>query len=328
MLSFLTPPFSSSAALFTSCANAAMAVALAFGILLPVSAYADCANGARDATDEEKATTVQVLTALRNAFPAPPGWKLTNDTKPEAPRFLCKGDPTLRLWFARTFTRVEGMKERFAAYNRTLTEAKRLTAEEQAQVAELDQEIAELAKQMGVPRSAMKRRDLDKDTRSQLESEFKRLSDSMAVLRQRRQAMTNPWVRDEVRKKNYEDALNEATRALRRDTEIIVKVSMNANFEPMNGTERIEIPGVPIVYRSALRQEIPGAFTEGTTTLFFGHSKARQSTGPDVFEPLIDPASPATPQTFTVSIQADHNRALQVIEAMNLEALQALKQSH
>jgi hypothetical protein len=228
----------------------------------------------------------------------------------------------------RTFTRVEGMMDRLAEYNRKLTEAKRLTPEEQAQMAELDKEIGELAKQMGVPRSAMKRRDLDKDTRSQLESEFKRLGDNMAALCQRRQAMTNPWLVDAARKKSYEDVLNEATRKLRRDTEIIVKVTMNGNFDPMKGTERIEIPGVPIAYRSAPRQEMPGAFTEGTTTLFLGHSRPRQSAGPEVFEPLIDPASPGKPRTFTVSIQADKNRAAHVIEAMNLESLHALTQSH
>lgn len=327
MLSFLTLPFPCSAPPFTSFAGSAMAVVLACGILLPTPAYADCANGVRDATEEEKATTVQVLTALRNAFPTPPGWKLTNDTKPEAPRFFCKGDNILRLWFARTFTRVEGMKDRLAEYNRTLTEAKRLTPEERAQVAELDKEIGELAKQMGGPRSAMKRRDLDKDIRSQLESEFKRLGDSMAALRQRRQAMINPWLVDGARKKRYEDALNEATRDLRRDTEIIVKVSMNGTFEPMNGTERIEIPGVPIAYRSPPRQEIPGAFTEGTTTFLLGPARPRQSPGPEVFEPLIDPAGPGRPWTFTVSLQADKDRARQVIEAMNLESLQALMQS-
>ena len=318
----LLPPYS--AGRFTPLAGRAMAMVVALWPLLPTTASADCVNGARDATDEEKTTTVQVLTALRNAFPSPPGWKITHDTKPEAPRFFCKGDNTLRLWFGRTFTRVEGMKERVSEYNRKLTEAKRLTPEEQTQVAEFDKDIAELAKQMSVPRSAMKRRDLDKDARFQLEAEFKRLGDKMAALRQRRQTITNPSQVAGARKKSYEQALTEATRELRQDTEIIVKVTMNGNFEPMKDGARVEIPGVPVAYRSAPRQDMPGAFTEGTTMVFFGQARPQPSGGPDVLEPVIDPANPTKPRTFAVSIQADQDRAMHVIEGMNIESLHAL----
>ena len=187
------------------------------GLSLP--AFADCVNGARDPTEQEKQTAVRVLTALREAFPVPPGWKVTNDTKIEAPRFFCKGDEVLRLWFQRAFTREQGMKERTAEYNRRLADAKRLTPEEQGQLADIDKEIGNLAKQMGVPRSGLKQRDLDKDKRAQLESELKQLNDSMTSLRQRRQALATPWQADGPRKKQYEDSIAEATREFRKDTE-------------------------------------------------------------------------------------------------------------
>ncbi len=45
-------------------------VIIAIWIMFPPPASADCVNGARDVTEEEKETTVRVLTALRNAFPA------------------------------------------------------------------------------------------------------------------------------------------------------------------------------------------------------------------------------------------------------------------
>ena len=150
---------------------------------LSVPAFADCVNGARDPTEQEKQTAVRVLTVLREAFPVPPGWKVTNDTKIEAPRFFCKGDEVLRLWFQRAFTREQGMKERTAEYNRRLADAKRLTPEEQGQLTDIDKEIGNLARQMSVPRSGLKQRDLDKDKRAQLESELKQLNDSMMSLR-------------------------------------------------------------------------------------------------------------------------------------------------
>ena len=121
----------------------------AFWILLTTVASADCSNGVRDATDQEKETAVRVLTALRDAIPAPAGWKVTKDTGPEAPSSFCKADDVLKLWFKRTFTHVDGMKERTVEYNRRLTGAKRLTPEEQHQVTDLDKEIGELSKQMG-----------------------------------------------------------------------------------------------------------------------------------------------------------------------------------
>jgi hypothetical protein len=96
---------------------------------------------------------------------------------------------------------------------------------------------------------------------------MQKVTDNMAVLRQRRQAMTNPWLGDAVRKRSYQDVLNEGTRELRRDTEIIMKATMDGNFD-LKGTERIEIPGVRIAYRSAPRQEMPGAFTEARRPSF------------------------------------------------------------
>jgi hypothetical protein len=245
------------------------------------------------------------------------------DTKPEAPRTFCKGDNVLTLWFERTFTRVDGMKERTAEYHRRLSEAKRLTPEEQRQVADLDKEIGELAKQMGVPRSALKKRDLDKDTRAHLETELKRLGDSMLPLRQRRQTLANPWLKDGPRKKSYEDALGEATRELRQDTEIVVKVAMNDIFAPMKDVERIEIPDAPVAYRSAPRQQMPEAFTEGTTSVFFGQARPRPFGSPGSLEPIIDPGDSSKPRTFSVSIQADKERARRMIEAMK-ESLRAL----
>lgn len=295
----------------------------AFWILLTTVASADCPNGARDATEQEKETAVRVLTALRDAFPAPAGWKVTRDTRPEAPRNFCKGDDVLNLWFTRTLTRVDGMKERTVEYNRRLTEAKRLTPEEQLRVAEIDKEIGELSKQMGVPRSALKKRDLDKDTRAQLEAELKRLGDEMFALRRRRQALANPWLKEGSRKRSYEDALSEATRDLRQDTEIVVKVAMNDVFAPMKDAERIDIPGFQVAYRTTPRQEIPEAFTEGTTAVFFGHGRPRPFGPPGSLEPIIEPGESSKPRTFSISIQADKERARQMMEAMS-EPLQAL----
>lgn len=163
-------------------------------------------------------------------------------------------------------TRVDGMNERRAAYDRRLTDAKRLTPDERQQVANVDREISDMARQMGVPRSALKNRSLDKDARAQLEAELRRLGDGMRVLHQRRQALANPWLKDGPRKKNYEDALREATRAFRKDSEIVVKVAMNDVFAPMKDAARIEIPGASVAYRSASRQDAPAAFFEGTTS--------------------------------------------------------------
>src|SRR5512146_129387 len=295
----------------------------AIWILLTTAASADCPNGVRDATDQEKETAVRVLTALRDAFPAPAGWKVTKDTGAGAPRNFCKGDDVLRLWFTRTLTSVDGMKERTVEYNRRLTEAKRWTPEEQQQVAESDKEIGELSKQMGDPRSALKKRNLDKDARAQLEAELKRLGDEMFALRRRRQALANPWLKEGARKKSYEDALSEATRDLRQDTEIVVKVAMNDIFAPMKDAERIDIPGFPVAYRTAPRQEIPEAFTEGTTTVLFGQTRPRPFGPPGSLDPIIEPGDSSKPRTFSVSIQADKERARQMIEAVN-ESLQAL----
>lgn len=295
----------------------------AFFVLLPGVALADCPDGARDATAQEKETAVRVLTTLRDAFAAPPGWKVTKDTSPEAPRSFCKGTTLLRLWFERRLTRVDGMNERRAEHNRRLTEAKRLTPDEQRQVKEVDQEIADLAKQMGVPRSALRDRGLDKDARAQLEAELRRLGDSMKVLQKRRHALANPWLQDGPRKQSYEDTLREATREFRKDSEIAVKVAMNDVFAPPKDAERIEIPGASVAYRSASRQDAPDAFFEGTTSFLIGHARARPSGPPGSLEPQIDPNNPSKPRTFVVSIQADKDRALQMVKAAT-ESLQAL----
>jgi len=294
-----------------------------FFVLLPGVALADCPDGARDATAQEKETAVRVLTILRDSFAAPPGWKVTKDTSPKAPRTFCKGTTLLRLWFERRMTRVDGMNERRTAYDRRLTEAKRLTPDEQRQVKEIDQEIADLAKQMGVPRSALKNRGLDKDTRARLQAELRRMGESMKVLRQRRHALANPWLKDGPRKRSYEDALREATREFRRDSEIVVKVAMNDVFAPPKDAERVEIPGASVAYRSASRQDVPDAFFEGTTSFLIGHPRARPSGPPGSLEPVIDPSNPSKPRTFVVSIQADKDRALQMVKPAN-ESLQAL----
>ena len=120
----------------------------------------------------------------------------------------------------------------------------------------------------GVPRSALKKRDLDKDTRAQLEAELKRLGDEMFALRQRRQALGHPWPKEGPRKNRYEDAVSEATRTLRQDTDIVVNVAMNDIFAPMKDAQRIDIRGVPVAYRIASRQEIPDAFTDRRPSSF------------------------------------------------------------
>ena len=101
---------------------------------------------------------------------------------------------------------------------------------------------------------------------------------------------------------------------------------MNWAFEPVKDGERFEVPGVPIAYHSASRQEMPGTFTEGMTTLFFGQSRARPVGNPGSLEPLLDPTDPTKPRTFAVFIQADQDRAAQVIQGMNIESLNALTQ--
>ena len=223
---------------------------------LSVPAFADCVNGARDPTEQEKQTAVRVLMVLREAFPVPPGWKVTNDTKIEAPRVFCKGDEVLRLWFQRAFTREQGMKERTAEYNRR------------------------------PPRG-----------------------------RQTDRERSSTRTRSPRRHENFA-----------RTPKIVVKVAMNWAFEPVKDGERFEVPGVPIAYHSASRQEMPGTFTEGMTTLFFGQSRARPVGNPGSLEPLLDPTDPTKPRTFAVFIQADQDRAAQVIQGMNIESLNALTQ--
>ena len=140
------------------------------------------------------------------------------------------------------------MKERTAEYNRRLADAKRLTPEEEGQLTDIDKEIGNLARQMSVPRSGLKQRDLDKDKRAQLESELKQLNDSMTSLRQRRQALATPWQADGPRKKQYEDSIAEATREFRKDTEIVVENAMNWAFEPVKdgGASRFPVSRSPI----------------------------------------------------------------------------------
>ncbi len=216
--------------------------------LLPSVVLADCPDGARDATAQEKESALRILAALRDAFPVPAGWRVTKDTTPAAPGSFCKGTTVLRLSFDRAITRVDGMSERRAAYDRRLTDAKRLTPDEQQQVAEVDREINDMARQMGVPRSALKNRSLDKDARAQLEAELRRLGDGMRTVHQRRQALANPWLKDGARKQSYEDALREATREFCKPSEIVVKVAMNDVFAPMKDAARIEIPGATVAY--------------------------------------------------------------------------------
>ena len=105
--------------------------------------------------------------------------------------------------------------------------------------------------------------------------------------------------------------------------EIVVKVAMNDIFASMKDAERIDIPGFPVAYRTAPRQEIPEAFTEGTTTVLFGQTRPRPFGPPGSLDPIIEPGDSSKPRTFSVSIQADKERARQMIEAVN-ESLQAL----
>lgn len=291
--------------------------------LLPSAALADCPDGGRDATAHEKETAIRVLTALRESFPPPPGWKVTRDTSPQAPRTFCKGTTVLRLSFERRLTRVEGMTERRAAHDRALAQARRLTPDEQEQVKAVDQQIADASKQMGAARSALKNRDLDKDARTRLEAEFRGLGDGLKALHQRRRALANPWLADGPRRQGFEDAQRVATREYRKDSEIVVKVAMNDLFAPTKDAGRIEIPGASVAYRTAPRQDAPDAFFEGTTAFLIGHARARSSGPPGSLEPLIDASDPGKPRTFSVSIQADEDRALQMARAAN-ESLRAL----
>ncbi len=137
--------------------------------------------------------------------------------------------------------------------------------------------------------------------------------------------MATPWLIDGPRKKRYEEALDEVTRELRTDAEINVKVTMNRNFEPVQGQSGLKsrarpLPAVALFER--ISRELSRRARPSSCSAAFAPLGWRRNIGT-----LINPANSSRPRTFTIAIQADRDRAVHVIETLPLESLQGLTQS-
>jgi len=279
-------------------------VALAIS-LAATKAYGDgyCAKGFRDTTAAERGQAASVLAAAKQALPPPPtGWTTTNDSVDDAPASFCMDQESVPWIYSATryYQRVDDQEAR----NKVIMDAAQdyqasLAAKQprldaiMAKMTALSQQVAEAAQKNDWARVEELNKEVEK-----VSTEYKQVLEEGGA----------------------NEKMEAATARASQDREMIVSVRVNSGFEGLFDTAA-PYP-VPAGGKSAYRwSEKRGDADEDVVLVLLGEWKP--PTGGQLEAVLAPNAAAQTAQVMSVRVSAAANRIVQMVEAIDFNALAA-----
>ena len=269
-------------------------------------ALADCIDGARKATVQEKLFHSRVLSLIEAAMPdAPEGWDVTATTDIREPETFCLGgdDLPMRLDYRIEYRRVEGMEEMEGGLIETASASMTPQESEQAQLEALHKEQEKLA---GELEEAVRRQEFDRI--QPIMEKMQAIGANMGTVYQ---------AIDERMKQATEDKLL-------RDVRAVVLVWVNADRTELDSPERVAVPGTDLAFRvrdGGRRHSLD--WQEGFTHVFLGGWQTAKKGDRLLLTPL-EGAARTEARTVTITVQADRARAMDLLQAMDLQAIRGV----
>ncbi|HYI93718.1 MAG TPA: hypothetical protein VEX68_09255 [Bryobacteraceae bacterium] len=271
-------------------------------VLFVMPSLADCIDGSRDTTEEEKQFYVRTMDAVKAALPAAPaGWTLEDRTRISAPGSVCTGSGKLPLrgsYEVRFFSKdaIAKLDAIEAEHRKRLAALKQLPADKQAEYDEVARTSRDLDRQ------ARKLMSTDKEQALKLAEQSKEMTKKAHEIRQAHLASIAPQI-DALSKEQYE-----ATKDVW--TEVRLKVNVNGfNFEVPTGAETAELAKANVALRSPKK-----------TLLAYG-AWNRLGAG---YKPVYSAGSTTRVANVMVEAIGDPGPAAQILSGLNAGAISGL----
>jgi hypothetical protein len=271
-----------------------------FFFLMPL--WADCIDGSRDTTGDEKQFYVQTLNAVKAALPtAPAGWTLEDRTRISPPGIVCTGSGKLpmrasyevRFYSQNAIARLNAQEKE---YRNRIAALRQLPADKQAEYEEISRKGRDLDRQ------ARKLMSTDKEQAAKLAEEGKELTKAAHEMRQAHLKAIGPQI-DAISNEQFE-----ATKDV--GTEIHLRISVNGyNLEVENGAEAAKLADANVAFRAPKK-----------TLLAYGTWNRQGSE----YKPVYT-AGPTT-RVANVAVEAigDATQAAEILAGLNSAAITGL----
>src|SRR5688572_346331 len=205
--------------------------------------WADCIDGSRDTTAEEKQFYVQTLDAVKAALPAAPaGWTLEDRTRISAPGSVCTGSgksPLRASYEVRFFSKdaIAKLDAVEAEHRKRIAALKQLPADKQAEYDEIARTSRDLDRQ------ARKLMATDKEQATKLAKQSKEMTKKAHEIRQAHLTSIAPQI-DALSNEQYETTKDIST-------EVRLKINVNGfGFEVPNGAENGQLASANVALTS------------------------------------------------------------------------------
>ena len=273
-----------------------------FTALFVMPIWADCIDGSRDTTAEEKQFYVQTLDAVKAALPAAPaGWTLEDRTRISAPGSVCTGSGKLPLrasYEVRFFSKdaIAKLDAVEAEHRKRIAALKQLPADKQAEY----DEIARTGRDLD--RQARKLMATDKEQATKLAEQSKEMTKKAHEIRQAHLASIAPQI-DALSKEQYETTKDVST-------EVRLKINVNGfGFDVPNGAETGQLASANV------------ALTSPKKTLLAYGAWNRQGSS---FKPVYSAGSTTRVANVMVEALGDPGQAEQILSGLNAGAISGL----
>lgn len=277
---------------------------------------ADGACSIRPSTQAEKNFAVAVKTALKNALPpAPAGWGVVEEGTVAAEEQVCVGQEKypMHISFSRQYRQVEGMEQRERGLQLALMNTMPTSEQMAKREALMSRRMAKVQEVVDLLQKAGERQDL---------KEMDRLSKESEKIDKRFDAPIKAMDED------LAQAQRRATeKYLLRDAAAEIYLHVNWEVSEIMQGRQLQVPGAVGAFRvSEGERSGESDWREGTTLIFLGNWRlsAPKPDGPEIKAAMNKSLPHTKAQTLRIQIVADKDRANQLTQKMNLNALQAL----
>jgi hypothetical protein len=271
-------------------------------------AVADCIDGARKATIQEKRFHGRVLSTIEGAMPAAPnGWMSTYVTDIRELDTVCNGGESLPmgLGYRIEYSRMD-TTELEGELLETATTSMVSHSSGQALLDALDKEQEKLSHELG---QAVESQDFVR-----IESVAKRMEAVGRKMEAVFQAMDQQLERATEEK-------------LLRDTKAVVIVNVNAGGEVLDNPEAINLDGVNLAFRIGDGRRLGQLeWREGASQIYLGKWQTEREGATLLLTPLDQTEGHTEARTVSITVQAERARAGELLGAMDLPAIQGLLQ--
>ncbi len=207
-------------------------------LIVPAVLRADCPDGARSTTEEERQEYQKILNTLSAVPPAPAGWKLqpsrSNETK--APMTVCKGPMQSVSPYEVTYVSTEQEKlneQNRREKNARIAALRKLPPDDQKQFDDFSRQGQQLSGQSGAARRNKNPAEADR-----LLKEAKEFYAKCAAIQRAHAEKTEPEVR-----------AIEGDRSKYGNPDVRVQLAVDhLDIKADSGAEKVEIPGVPLAF--------------------------------------------------------------------------------